>query len=116
MARPRQWERGEGRVLDLTPVASNLIDLQAGQISNDEYRSRFTTLLEPFALVPGQLKAYTSYGIGLVENGDTLCCACSRADAAAGQCHRAWAAPFLARAGWRVILDGVEVIDDSHPV
>lgn len=26
-----------------------------------------------------------------------------------GRCHRAWAAPFLVRAGWRVILDGVEV-------
>lgn len=44
-----------------------------------------------------------------VRNGDTLCCACSVAESRAGRCHRAWAAPFLARAGWRVILDGVEV-------
>lgn len=45
----------------------------------------------------------------LVGHGDTLLCACSREEAAAGRCHRAWAAPFLVRAGWRVILDGKEV-------
>lgn len=28
---------------------------------------------------------------------------------AAGRCHRAWAAPVLVAAGWRVVLDGVEV-------
>lgn len=37
---------------------------------------------------------------------DTLCCSCSIADAAAGRCHRAWAAHLLAASGWRVFLDG----------
>lgn len=46
-----------------------------------------------------------------VRDGDTLCCACSVAEARAGRCHRTWAAPFLVRAGWRVVLDGVEVSD-----
>lgn len=45
----------------------------------------------------------------LVADGDSLLCACSRTDAAVARCHRAWAAPFLARAGWRVVLDGAEV-------
>jgi len=46
-----------------------------------------------------------------VADGDTLCCACSAANAARDLCHRAWAAPYLVRAGWRVLLDGVEVTD-----
>ncbi len=45
----------------------------------------------------------------LVPLGSTLCCSCAVAKAAAGECHRAWAAPFLVRAGWRVVLDGEEV-------
>lgn len=47
----------------------------------------------------------------IVSDGDTLCCACSRDDAAAGRCHRVWAAAALVRAGWRVILDGKELDD-----
>lgn len=27
----------------------------------------------------------------------------------AGRCHRAWVAPLLVAAGWRVVLDGEEV-------
>lgn len=45
-----------------------------------------------------------------VRDGDTLCCACSVAESRAGRCHRSWAAPFLARAGWNVILDGVPFV------
>ena len=43
-----------------------------------------------------------------VGDDDTLCCACSVAESRAGRCHRAWAAPFLHAAGWRVVLDGRE--------
>jgi hypothetical protein len=46
---------------------------------------------------------------GPVADGSTLFCACSREAASAGRCHRVIAAPLLARAGWRVILDGSEV-------
>ena len=42
----------------------------------------------------------------LVDDGDTLFCACSRAAAEAGQCHRVIAADLLHRAGWEVIFDG----------
>jgi hypothetical protein len=44
-----------------------------------------------------------------VEDGSTLCCACSRQAALEDHCHRAWAARVLARAGWNVILDGAPV-------
>lgn len=40
-----------------------------------------------------------------VEDGDALLCTCSRKEAAAGRCHRAWAAPWLERAGWKVVLE-----------
>lgn len=57
-------------------------------------------------LGPGQLR---TSGDVLVEDGDTLICSCSRDKAAAGKCHRAWAGEYLAREGWRVILDGKEL-------
>lgn len=44
--------------------------------------------------------------LGVVPDGATLVCACSRAAAAAGRCHRVIAADFLRRAGWSVVLDG----------
>lgn len=111
MARPRPQygECGEGRVPDLTPNEQDLLDVQAGTITAEEYRARFLAKVEPLALSPIQLTAYTADGIGLVRDGDTLCCACSKADAAAGRCHRAWSARLLVEAGWRVVLDGVEV-------
>lgn len=101
MAAPRSWERGDGAVLALTPDLRDLRDMQDGRITLPEYRRRFERALEGAKLGPGDLD---------VRDGDTLCCACSRAAAAAGMCHRVWAAEALARAGWRVVLDGVEVV------
>ena len=123
MAAPRAWERGVGRVSTLTPVLSDLRNAQKGRLSPEEYRRRFELDLRramPDAMSPGALlidaEADDWEGIGghpsrVVRDGDTLCCACSRDAAAAGRCHRVWAAPALVRAGWRVILDGVEVPD-----
>lgn len=42
----------------------------------------------------------------LVSDGDTLFCACSRAAAEAGRCHRVIAADLLAQAGWEVVFNG----------
>lgn len=44
--------------------------------------------------------------VGVVGDGATLICACPRARAAAGCCHRVIAADLLKRAGWSVVLDG----------
>lgn len=115
MARPRKWEHGDGQVAELTPDASDLAALRAGRMSLDVYRRRFVATLPmtPW-LRPGKLYA-TMFGVDApsrfvpVADGDTLCCACSRAAAARGECHRSWAAEALAAAGWRVLLDGVEV-------
>jgi hypothetical protein len=43
---------------------------------------------------------------GLVVDGATLICACSRGAATAGRCHRVIAADLLRQAGWDVVLDG----------
>ncbi len=120
MARPRQWEHGEGFVYELTPPIGLLIKAQQGQINMETYRKDFMfrarrlstmgkDILQEFQ--PGRLVALKS-GLGIVaklKDGDTLCCACSRAKAAAGECHRVWAAELLVEAGWRVLLDGKEV-------
>lgn len=62
-------------------------------------------------LGPGWLSAELVGGDPvLVADGDTLTCSCSAAESLAGRCHRAIAAPWQAHAGWRILLDDVEVI------
>lgn len=116
MANPRAWERGEGAVRWLTPNTDDLLTVKAGNMGVDEYRLRCETRWDSCAggHRPGVLRAIfpevrRAGRLVVVEDGDTLCCACSVAEARAGRCHRTWAAPFLVRAGWRVVLDGVEV-------
>lgn len=108
MAKPREWELGAGRVWALVPGISDLNDLKKKNLSFEEYENGFLAALEQRAggLVPGALLATTNGREILVQDGDTLCCACSKEDAKRGRCHRAWAAPALRRAGWEVVLDG----------
>ena len=121
MARPRHWERGIGRVAALAPIVAltplmqaALAERAAGVDSGPAlatYRRAFDARLATMDLRPGYLHGYLWEGMGngtLLETGDTLICACSRAEAAAGRCHRSWCGPALAEAGWRVILDGVD--------
>jgi len=109
MAKPRPWEHGEGKVPSMAPDRRWLDDLHHGEITPDAYRAlceeRFKRSVKP----PGKLLALRLGHVFAVADGDTLCCACSRAEAAEGRCHRVWASRFLFLAGWRVILDGMEV-------
>jgi hypothetical protein len=112
MAKPRAWEHGDGRVPALTPRAEDLEAVRGGTIDFAEYKRRFERRIVTIAiLVPGGgLQGIDRAGGNFrVADGDTLCCACSREAAARGECHRVWAAEALARAGWRVILDGKEL-------
>lgn len=135
MALPRAWEHGAGRVDVLLPSPVDLRAVQAGTLSPDGYRAIFEAKMER-ALQEGALQPH----VGLmytpehrltavistasaanvtpfaVEDGSTLCCACSKQKAAEGHCHRTWAAAALARAGWDVILDGVRVDATSRNV
>ena len=114
MARPRAWEHGDGQVRNLMPPLHLLRAVKDGSITVGAY---FAELEREWArsaslLAPGLLR-WVSRDMGIdvdagdVEDGDTLCCACARG----APCHRRAAAPFLVRAGWRVILDGVEVTE-----
>lgn len=111
MARPRAWEHGEGRVPACTPLAGWLEAIRSRSIDIDTYRCWIEERLAEHELAPGGLVAISGGSFVPVVDGDTLCCACSRGAAGRHECHRVWVAAALARAGWRVILDGVEVVD-----
>lgn len=116
MARPRHWEHGRGVVDILTPLAADLRAVQCGEITMAEYRRRFLDARGRWGheMTPAELVAFPdpddveSMKVP-VGDGDTLCCACSRKRASRGECHRVWAAELLRDAGWRVVLDGVEL-------
>lgn len=115
MARPRAWEHGEGVVVALQPrdETRHLMVSALADRSNVEAMATYLRAMEvrwraATDLGPGRLECVTATGLGLVHDGDTLCCACARG----AECHRRWAAPFLVAAGWRVILDGVEFLPD----
>jgi hypothetical protein len=80
------------------------------------YRATYTARLRAIAALPrpeGWLPRWPAYttancppqGLALPD-GATLVCTCAVSEAAAGRCHRVWAAAVLAEAGYRVILDG----------
>jgi hypothetical protein len=125
MARPRAeyGERGEGHVPALTPQGAEVELMQqlvrlrrtsAGSAPDAALLARYRTALEArwasLDLSPAGLLVHHAAGLGRVQPGSVLCCACAASEALSGRCHRAWAAPFLVRAGWRVFLDGVEVL------
>lgn len=113
MACPRSWEHGEGFVPALTPKVADLVAMRDRKIKFSEYKKRFLASISHDVLSPGTLMVWLPVEgtempqDALIEDGDTLCCACGRGDAAAGMCHRTWAAKLLDQAGWKVILDGV---------
>lgn len=104
MPNPRHWERGEGQVGWLCPHMQDLQDVRSGAIDVDEYERRYRKW------VGGMLRSASSLGL---QDGDTLCCACSREAAAAGRCHRVWAADILLALGFQVVLDGRELVGIS---
>lgn len=105
MAMPRAayGETGAGPVGALVPPAAWVRGAQTGELSIEDYRARYVAMLAERDLKPGNLRGPS----GPVGDGDTLLCACSRARAAEGRCHRVWAAHALRVAGWDVVLDGV---------
>lgn len=110
MAAPRAWEHGEGRVPALIPALDDLRAVRSGAIPWTEYRARFEAKIAGAALAPGEILGVLTGGRWFpLRDGDTVCCACSVADAAAGRCHRVWSAHALHRAGWDVVLDGVRL-------
>lgn len=116
MALPRRWEHGDGSVSALLPNPDDLRAVKSGTLPIAEYRRRFEAHMEACSRAGSlgprgllfEVPPFDDVPVP-VRDGDTLCCACSREAAARGECHRVWAAEALARAGWRVVLDGAEV-------
>lgn len=104
-----------GSVGILLPDRGALRMVKAGTMPIDRYLADFRADLahaasgtpNPFA--PGRLmyQPGMSFPKLAVSDGDSLLCACK----VGAPCHRLEAAPFLVRAGWRVILDGSEVTE-----
>jgi hypothetical protein len=119
MAKPRAvfGEVGDGFCSVLVPhgeerkLMDELVKLRRLKVEDPELLARYRGLLEARwqlernRLTPGSLRS----GDLILADGDVLACSCSAADALAGKCHRTWAAPFLARAGWEVRQDGKDI-------
>jgi len=122
MTRPRNWERGIGPVPAFIPDVDVLVTPQDGWLAVDAYRRRYVDRVTSRAsehdcnsryvgIIPEKLYYDAGGGLSvLVPDGATLCCACSIEVAAHDKCHRVWAAELLRRAGWRVMLDGAELV------
>lgn len=117
-ARPPYWAGGLGRVNVLAPLGAleplmlaAIQERKSGKQTTDcmiRYRAAYEHHLAQSDLRPTRLFVPPmpgTIGCYLVEDGDTLTCTCAKGV----DCHRRWAAPFLVKAGWRVVLDGVEV-------
>ena len=128
VALPRRWEQADGTVTILQAQRGHEVDLlraalNARRKTTDRntpemaaykaaLETRWTEQAARGLFDPGRLSAVRwrdEATLHPLQGGETLCCSCAVEEANAGRCHRAWAAPFLVRAGWRVILDGVEV-------
>jgi len=109
MVKTPWFARSTGLVDVLVPPAAALWDLKGGQIDMPTYKRIYLEKLDQWAarLSPGKLVADAGGGLVVVASGDTVCCSCARSEAAAGRCHRRWAAERLAESGWNVVLDGV---------
>ena len=114
-ARPPHWARGQGRVNVLAPLGalealmlSAIEERKSGidrTYNRDRYHAAYEHHLAQNNLSPWRLGATDGVDFWFVQDGDTLTCTCSKFV----DCHRRWAAPYLVKAGWRVVLDGVEV-------
>lgn len=101
-----EWELGRVLVADRRTGTPDPHALAAYRGSME---ARWERALRMGQLRPGRL-AYHSIrgGMGFggmpseVPDGAILTCSC----AAGAECHRRWLAPFTARAGWTVTLDG----------
>ena len=115
MARPREWEHGDGAVISLIPNREDFDAVRSGELGTEAYLSRYAEGLRgdrARRLAPGELSfrpghpPYAALASRVVPDGATLCCGCSVANADVGLCHRVPAAEALRLAGWRVWLDG----------
>ena len=109
MTHPRHWEKGDGVVPSCRPAADMLLRVKQGGVTWGDLRTHVLARVRGQGHKPGDLWAIVMGQTVPVAAGDTLCCGCSKQDAAEGRCHRTYVAEVLSKAGWRVILDGEDL-------
>jgi hypothetical protein len=87
-------EPPDGVIAFLTPRVVDLAEYEQGKIDLETYRERFFAKARG-AVEPGKLmwQPYSFFerdNEKPVEDGDTLCCVCSKEKASRGECHRVW--------------------------
>ncbi len=91
------------------PTRTALAAVRSSKMSWPDFRDHIEARVRGQKHAPGELMAIVSGDMRPVEDEDTLCCACSKADAAEGKCHRVVVANVLASVGWRIVLDGEDL-------
>lgn len=87
--------------------------LRTGALGFERFKGRYCRIMEQRVAsglcAPGALMCISApdWAPASVEPGDTLVCGCGSDD---GRCHRSWLAPYLVAAGWRVVLDGRDLL------
>lgn len=118
MAKPRAWERGR-RCLEAAPSLGAFTAAMDGRISVQQYRGALMLwygMCGP-TLSPGRMLGSTGLNCSeAIRSGDTLTCGCAAPDSPRRKhpCHLEVLAPFLAAAGWDVVLWG-EPLGDRSP-
>ena len=127
MVLPRRWEHGDGRVAIAAPSEADLRavrviwDLAAYRAACERWWGVFASLhrYDPGVLSLVSVASNEADGRARarpVADGDTLFCGCAAPDSPRRKhpCHICILAPFLARAGWRVVLWGRALFWDGR--
>lgn len=108
----------DGFVRILTPRADTYWSWVKNEISVEQFRSAYFEFalalkgeMKPGKLIWNPYSIFNEKSSNLVDDGDTMCCACGCGEVVSGECHRAWAAVLLQEAGWAVKLDGKKLKD-----
>ncbi|MFA6459541.1 MAG: hypothetical protein WCV79_04100, partial [Candidatus Paceibacterota bacterium] len=110
---------GDGLVAALCPSDDLWQEFKDGFITSNSFKWLFIDQVRGNGdISPGGLFAIdpfvTSNKEVALSYGDTLCCSCEQQDTLNKKCYRGIVALLLDGAGWRVILDGKEIIELSE--
>ena len=119
MAKPLAWMSAYGIAPNAAPHLLDLEAIRSDTITIEEYTARCVARWAYFAALdrylPGKFDSVRPEGgrrMNIkIADGDSLLCTCPRRGSHRWRrpCHLESLAPFLVRAGWRVLLYGEEV-------
>lgn len=129
MALPRPWELGDGRCDVVAPDPDLLRRVKAGAMQADDYFRAYQERMAARAdrLRHGMLDFVVTGSDRrvLVDDGDSILCACAAPSTSIvgsllgmegrNRCHVEFLGPALIRAGWAVVLYGLDLHLGSDP-